>query len=123
LLFLVIFKAITSFIPFADLVVVVVQFSGGGQIFKGTYNGTPIAAKQVYAALPDAQEDFDREVAVLAKLSHPCIVSLFGVSRNPHGDLFMVLEVKKKDVVEWWWWWWWRRWEGAFRIKSFILTL
>lgn len=41
-----------------------------------------IAAKQVAAA-----ESLDGEVAVLAKLAHPCVMALYGVAKDPEGSL------------------------------------
>jgi len=121
---------------------------GGGQVFKGTYQGHAIAAKQVgpvvretgkltlhfwhgpfqqtalrvaflhvawakqqqrarsqkvFASDVASSEEFDREVAMLCTLSHPSVVTLYGIARSGGGDsggeggggesAFMVLEV------------------------------
>lgn len=65
---------------------------GGGQIFKGMYMGNAIAAKQVYDSKSGQahSEDFDNEVAVLTKLSHPCILSCFGVTADEDGSMYQV---------------------------------
>jgi len=65
---------------------------GGGQIFKGMYMGNEIAAKQVYDSKSGQahSEDFDNEVAVLTKLSHPCILSCFGVTSDEDGSMYQV---------------------------------
>lgn len=120
---------------------------GGGQVFKGTYQGHAIAAKQVgpvvretgkltlhfwhgpfqqtalrvaflhvawakqqqrarsqkvFASDVASSEEFDREVAMLCTLSHPSVVTLYGIARSGGGDsggeggggesAFMVLE-------------------------------
>ena len=68
---------------------------GGGQIFKGRYMGNVVAAKQTFvnAEKMNAEEriEFDREVAMLTKLTHPCILSLYGISRD-ESALFMVMD-------------------------------
>jgi serine/threonine protein kinase len=60
-------------------------------VFRGKYMGNPIAAKQVHNSEED-MEDFEREVAMLTKLSHPCIMALFGVTKDVDGEVYMVLE-------------------------------
>ncbi len=66
---------------------------GGGQIFKGTYMGTEIAAKRVMNGLSrSAAADFEQEVSMLNRLQHPCVLSFFGVTENTAGDMFMVIE-------------------------------
>jgi len=71
--------------PFAE--------GGGGQIFRGKYMGSVIAAKRVFNGhMTEGLADFDREVAMLASLSHPSVLALYGISQNDRGDLFMVME-------------------------------
>lgn len=36
------------------------------------------------------RDEFDREVAMLAKLMHPCIMNLYGISQDHEGSLYMV---------------------------------
>jgi serine/threonine protein kinase len=60
-------------------------------VFRGKYLGNPVAAKQVHNS-EDNMEDFHREVAMLTKISHPCIMALFGVTKDADGEIYMVLE-------------------------------
>jgi hypothetical protein len=62
----------------------------GGQVFKGLYGVHVIAAKQVYSTGKSAQ-DFEREAATLAKLSHPFIMQLFGISHGMLGATRVVV--------------------------------
>jgi hypothetical protein len=71
---------------------------GGGQIFKGTYLGNPVAAKEVASlgsgAGAAAREAVGREVATLAGLAHPSVLALYGISQNPGPDAaFYVVRV------------------------------
>ena len=79
-------------IPFTSLILDKKAFArgGGGQIFRGKYQGNSIAAKEVFSS---TQEEFDREAALLSKLHHPCIMSIFGISVDDGGSHFMVLEL------------------------------
>ncbi len=61
-----------------------------GQVFKGLYGVHAIAAKQVFSTDKSA-EDFEREAATLAKLSHPFIMQLFGISRGKLGATRVVV--------------------------------
>jgi hypothetical protein len=83
---------------------------GGGMIFRGTYMANKIAAKMVHSAIGSGgdggggddddrqsiaanREEFDSEVAMLAKLSHPNVLPLYGTSEDPHdGGLYMISE-------------------------------
>jgi len=73
-----------------------VAFAHGacGQIFKGTYYEISIAAKQVFGnnTNSEAMAEFDAEVAVLKKLSHPCIITCFGTWKDVNNVSYMVLE-------------------------------
>jgi len=66
---------------------------GGGQIFKGKYMGHTIAAKQLFNNEDSLEnkEEFDREVAMLSKLAHPCILAFFGTC-NDKTSYYMVME-------------------------------
>jgi hypothetical protein len=80
-------------IPFDELILEAKPFArgGGGEVFRGDYGGNPVAAKHVYSTETSIR-DFEQEVAVLAKLSHPCVMALYGVSTDPDGDTYMVME-------------------------------
>lgn len=63
--------------------------AGGGQVFRGEYFGSAIAAKRIFGQ--EAQKDLEKEASVLSKLSHPSIVNYYGICDN--GDyLFMIME-------------------------------
>ena len=57
---------------------------GGGEVFRGDYSGNCIAAKKVFNTSTSGA-DFQREISTLARLSHPCIMALYGVSTDPAG--------------------------------------
>jgi ribosomal protein L37E len=87
-------------IPWDSLKLEPVPFAkgGNGQIFKGTYFGTAIAAKQLFTSAnsPSIFEEFKREVSALDKLSHPNILQLFGIALEERGGaamsaIFMVI--------------------------------
>jgi serine/threonine protein kinase len=59
-------------------------------IFKGFYNGSIVAAKQLLES--GKSTELEKEIAALGKLSHPHILQLYGISRNTDGDIFMVME-------------------------------
>jgi hypothetical protein len=61
-----------------------------GQVFMGKYGVHAIAAKQVYSTDKSAG-DFEREAATLAKLNHPFIMQLFGISRGKLGATMVVV--------------------------------
>jgi len=65
-----------------------------GSLFKGTYNGTVVAAKMLYSHSGDKERgEFDREFKMLAMMRHPNVVQLYGMAHNPSTDsLFIVQE-------------------------------
>jgi hypothetical protein len=82
-------------IPRADLLLEEEPFArgGGGEVFKGQYMGNAVAAKKTFSNMSgDDQEDFRREVAMLTKLTHPCILSMYGESVDADGSMLMVME-------------------------------
>jgi hypothetical protein len=60
---------------------------GGGQIFKGKYMGHAIAAKQLFSLKSSTKqkEEFEGEVAMLSKLTHPCVLAFFGIAEDTSG--------------------------------------
>merc|ERR1719171_3470101 len=75
--------------------------SGGyGTVHRGTYDGMPVAVKQLHSAPgPAAQtgdEAFLREVAALQRCQHPALVRLVGYSRSP---AYMVCELIKGPTL------------------------
>jgi hypothetical protein len=81
-----------------------------GAVFKGLYMGNPIAAKQVMNIVKLAKtkgEDtvdlnqFDNEVAILMKLSHPSVVSCFGASiDDSNGSVYQVARRETDRHIE-----------------------
>ncbi len=59
---------------------------------KGTFRGLEVAAKKVFdtGRTSISTNDFDREVAMLAQLVHPNIMSIIGVSESPDGESIIV---------------------------------
>jgi serine/threonine protein kinase len=66
---------------------------GGGQIFKGRYGASLVAAQQVFSNLDSGRmEEFERETGMLVELKHPNILSLFGTTMDEDGSLYQILE-------------------------------
>jgi serine/threonine protein kinase len=70
-----------SYIDFSDLKFdLKTDFVGGGgygDVYKGTWEGTPVAIKKFgkrYLATKKALKDFIKEIEVLSQLRHPHIV-------------------------------------------------
>lgn len=73
-----------------------------GPVMKGLYMGNPIAAKPIINIVKRAKakgenkvdlNEFDNEVAILMRLSHPSIVSCFGASIDESdGSVYQVRE-------------------------------
>ena len=62
---------------------------GGGLVWKATYNGQSVAAKQLYGGLRTGSEQLQElaaEVSVLAQLSHVNIVRFLGLCRHSNGS-------------------------------------
>ena len=60
---------------------------GGGVVWKATYEGTVVAAKQLYGGLcsgSDQLQELATEVGVLAQLAHVNIVRFLGLCRSSH---------------------------------------
>jgi serine/threonine protein kinase len=55
-----------------------------------------VAAKECFSSSADDgdgdRSEFDNEVAMLVKLSHPNILQCFGTSEGPDGSLYQILE-------------------------------
>jgi predicted Ser/Thr protein kinase len=78
-----------------------------GVVFKGTWQHTEVAIKQLKLAEPsqEATDEFQREVKVMVQLNHPHIIHLYGVCTDqippcmvmeymPRGSLYHVLGSK-----------------------------
>ena len=68
-----------------------------GEVRRAAWRGTPVAVKclQLDASEvgPAPARDFEREVAVLARLRHPNVVHVLGLSRLRDGRLALVQEL------------------------------
>ena len=74
---------------------------GSGQIFKGTYAGEVIAAKEIFTQMIDKEnvQEFCREASVLSQLHHPNVVQFFGVSIH-QDQLYLVTEFCKYNLSQ-----------------------
>ncbi len=73
-----------------------------GQVFHGMYHTTPVALKEVFATAIDRYEtrQLSKEVEILARLSHPRIVQLFGVCKlEQHGKIVLVMELLPRSLA------------------------
>mmetsp|Transcript_40347 Transcript_40347/g.92620 ORF Transcript_40347/g.92620 Transcript_40347/m.92620 type:complete len:682 (-) Transcript_40347:256-2301(-) len=58
-----------------------VAAGGGGQVYKGTLRGKPVAIKSIYSQMTTGQmEELEHEVRMLAQLHFPSIIRLYGVA-------------------------------------------
>jgi serine/threonine protein kinase len=67
------------------------RIGGGhfGEVFKGTWNRTPIALKKLKK---DQIEDFIQELVTLKNLRHPNIVAFLGIYTSSTFDKYLVTE-------------------------------
>jgi len=74
---------------------------GFGVVYKGTYQNAEVAIKQLKMShlSDDDLTDFTQEAAVMAKLRHPNIIQLFGVSVDVPGKYSMVMEYMPKGSL------------------------
>lgn len=81
-----------------------------GIVYKGTYRFGPAAIKQLQIdnLSPEAEEEFNKEAAIMAQLHHPHIVHFYGycsvpkclvMEYMPKGSLFKVLH--SKEPLDW----------------------
>jgi len=59
---------------------------GNGRIFRASYNGTPVAVKELYSVMRGRSSEFVREFEALKLLRHPHIIQLFGTCVAPSMD-------------------------------------
>ena len=63
-----------------------------GEVWKGEYQGTPVAIKQLYEVdNTEMEKYFARELDALTRLNHPYIVQLLGMARTT-DHIFIVTE-------------------------------
>jgi len=65
------------------------------EVFKGTFQGVPVAIKQISGALAQTiagSTAFEREIRVMHKVKHENLVQLFGICVEPAGPLKIVAE-------------------------------
>ena len=75
-------------IPSADIALDMVVGKGGmGQVYAGRWRGTRVAVKVMSKGMQSTEEkeSFSREAEVMARLRHPHICSVFGISRVEAG--------------------------------------
>ncbi|PRP83641.1 hypothetical protein PROFUN_03796 [Planoprotostelium fungivorum] len=63
-----------------------------GKVYKGDWNGTPVAIKGVKNVDDFQDNQFKEEIKLLQKLNHPNVVRLLGVHLMEDSSLNMVLE-------------------------------
>ncbi len=73
-----------------------------GQVFRALYHSQPVAVKEVFATAVDRLEtqQLSREVEILASLSHPRIVQLFGLCKLEQlGKIVVVMEFLPRSLA------------------------
>jgi len=84
-----------------------IKSGGEAQVFKATYHGAGIALKEMYTSLVSDGEDlsdFCQEVAVLKRLHHPFVVTVYGISMRPSftpegvSRWFLVMELMASSL-------------------------
>lgn len=82
------------------------EISQGGQgaVFKATRESTgrPVAIKVIDSITSRQFHRFEREVATLAKLNHPGIVSVIDRGRTASGSLYLVMEFVDGENLDGW---------------------
>jgi formylglycine-generating enzyme required for sulfatase activity len=78
---------------------------GMGTVYRGTHLelGRDVAIKLIgngRTATPEQVARFEREARLLARLSHPSIVTVFDFGRTDDGTLFLVLELVRGESLE-----------------------
>ena len=70
---------------------------GYGAIYKANWQGIPVVLKELL--LPkktiENENDFEHEVAIMLKLRHPNILTLYGIVLKPE---FMVVELMNESL-------------------------
>lgn len=66
---------------------------GSGQVWRGRYQGTVVALKQLYSHMLDPEDidEFKKEASLLSKLRHPHIVHFYGVAVGGN-DVYLITE-------------------------------
>jgi serine/threonine protein kinase len=79
---------------------------GNGRIFRASYNGTPVAVKELYSVMRGGSSEFSREFEALKLLRHPHIIQLFGTCVAPSVDArgmsrhFIVTELAHESLAD-----------------------
>ena len=88
------------------VVVSLLGAGGNGRIFRATYNGTPVAVKELYSVMKGGSSEFSREFEALKLLRHPHIIQLFGTCVAPSVDArgmsrhFIVTELAHESLAD-----------------------
>ena len=78
-----------------------------GSVMKGTFRGCPVAVKQIHSAIMSQHylSLFRREMAMAARLRHPCLVQFIGGATDPNvrqghavQSLLIVSELMETDL-------------------------
>jgi len=76
---------------------------GSSMVYKGTYDGTPVAIKEIKGSSTKSDSEIRRvymqEAARLNDLEHPNTVRIWGISRDLKGSLLLVLEFCSKGSL------------------------
>ena len=54
-----------------------------GNVMRGTWQGNPVAIKQLQVVSPEMLQELTREAEIMSNLHHPNIVSLYGICVDP----------------------------------------
>ncbi|KAG2393027.1 hypothetical protein C9374_009604 [Naegleria lovaniensis] len=93
-------KAMSFLIPITDLTIIKKIGEGGiGTVYLGKWKDRDVAIKSLKARIDDDNDEFEKEVSLLASLRHPCILQLFGVSVSKENK-FMVTEYLENGSLE-----------------------
>jgi serine/threonine protein kinase len=84
---------------------------GFGVVYQGQHHEKVVAIKQLLSFKQEYIKDFMTEVAVMAQLDHPCIVTCFGVCLEkqysivmeymPGGSLHALLQAHRNEIETW----------------------
>jgi len=98
-------------IPFSELELGSLVAEGGySEVYKGAWKGRPVAIKMMKCRVLDdsSLKEFDKEVSIMRKLSHPNIVNFVGACTDPlciltefyaNGNLWVLLRKKASEFT------------------------
>ncbi|KAF0980791.1 hypothetical protein FDP41_013274 [Naegleria fowleri] len=95
-------KPMSFLIPITDLEIIKKIGEGGlGTVYHGKWKDRDVAIKSLKTRMDDDDEndEFEKEVSLLASLRHPCILTFFGVAVSKENK-FMVTEYLENGSLE-----------------------